>query len=94
MNIFIAFIAYYDKILTAFFSRMGSIIFQDMAGVRGGRPILFFFLLFFNLCSLYICCTSYIRFLSAKFGGYVKNNLYTEFCLFVCFTLTPELFPS
>ena len=44
MNIFIDFIDYYDQILTVFFfSRMGSVIFQEMAGVRGGCPILFFF---------------------------------------------------
>ena len=54
MNIFIAFIDNYDQILTAFFSRMGSVIFQDMAGVRGGWPILFFFPSFFLICALFI----------------------------------------
>ena len=50
----------------------------------------------FNLCSLYKCCISYICCIAAKFAGYVNNspkNLYTKFRLFVCFTLTPGLFP-
>ena len=55
-------------------------------------------LLLFNLCSLYKYCTSYICCIAAKFAaGYVNNspkNLHTAFCLFVCFTLTPGLFPS
>ena len=53
-------------------------------------------LLLFNLCSLYKCCISYICCIAAKFVGYVNSpkNLYTKFCLFVSFTLTPGLFPS
>ena len=42
INVMNIFIDYYHQILT-FFSRVGSVIFQEMAGVRGGCPILFFF---------------------------------------------------
>ena len=48
-NVMNIFIDYYHQILT-FFSRVGSVIFQEMAGVRGGCPILFFFF-FYNLIS-------------------------------------------
>lgn len=43
-NVMNIFIDYYHQILT-FFSRVGSVIFQEMAGVRGGCPILFFFII-------------------------------------------------
>lgn len=54
-------------------------------------------LLLFNLCSLYKCCISYICCIAAKFAGHVNNipkNLYTEFCLFICFPLISGMLPS
>ena len=54
------------------------------------------------LCIFYILFKKnskkfYFCFFSAKLAAYVNNspkNLYTKFCLFVCFTLTSGLLPS
>ena len=99
INVMNIFIDYYHQILT-FFSRVGSVIFQEMAGVRGGCPILFFIssellprkIIWIKIrvegkenCVDLRCCFSYICCIAAKSAGYVNNTLKNLYTAFCLF---------
>ena len=48
----------------------------------------------FNLCSLYECCISYIVWQPTLQDILTIAQRTCTFCLLICFTLTPGLFPS